>query len=115
MTVPPFVTADASQAPVAAPASVSGPVADLRRSRHERRYLTPSGCLVNKAVTAAAASVAWTFARAEGDASYGVVAVPNWSTTVYVTAKLKTGCTINFGTVAPANATVDAHTFRSED
>lgn len=115
MTAPPFAPDRDSGAPLAAPASISAQVPDIRRARLERRFLTPAGTLVGKAVTMAAANVAWTFARAEGDANYGVVAVPNWATTTYVTAKTVTGCTINFGFIAPANATVDALLFRSED
>jgi hypothetical protein len=78
------------------------------------RWLTPAGNQVATSVTAAATTVAVTFPRAEADTSYGVVATPNWGTTVWVTNKATTGCTINFGTAAPANASVDLITFRSE-
>ena len=43
----------------------------------------------------------------EPDADYAVIVTPNWSTTTFVTAKATTGFTINFGTAAPASATVD--------
>lgn len=43
----------------------------------------------------------------EPDATYGVNVTPNWLTTVQVTAKATSGFTINFGTPAPAGATVD--------
>lgn len=43
----------------------------------------------------------------EPDASYGVMVVPNWSTTCYVTAKTRSGFTVEFGTAAPANAKID--------
>jgi hypothetical protein len=43
----------------------------------------------------------------EPDANYGVIVTPNWGTTAWVTAKATTGFTINFGTAAPASASVD--------
>lgn len=82
--------------------------------RLRRRFLTSAGNGIAQAVTTAATSVAVTFPRAEVDASYGVVATPSWGTTVWVTAKSTTGCTINFGTAAPAGGTVDFITFRTE-
>jgi len=82
--------------------------------RLRRRFLTSAGNKVAQAVTTAASSVAVTFPRTEVDASYGVCATPSWGTTVWVTSKATTGCTINFGTAAPAGASVDYLTFRSE-
>lgn len=82
--------------------------------RWARRWLTPAGNKVALAVTAAATTVAVTWDRSEGDATYGVIATPNWGTTVYVTAKTTAGCTVNFGTAAPVGALVDIATFRSE-
>lgn len=87
---------------------------DERFRRLVRRFLTPAGNRIAVAVTAAATSVAVTFPRSEVDTNFGVVATPNWGTTVWVTNKSTTGCTVNFGTAAPANATVDLITFRSE-
>lgn len=87
---------------------------DTYWERIRRRYLTSAGTKVGQSVTAAATTVAVTFPRTEVDTSYGVLATPNWGTTVWVTTKTTTGCTINFGTAAPANATVDFITFRSE-
>lgn len=78
------------------------------------RFFTSAGTKVAQAVTAAATSVAVTWPRTEVDAAYGVVATPNWGTTCWVSARTTTGCTVNFGTAAPANATVDILTFRSE-
>jgi hypothetical protein len=43
----------------------------------------------------------------EPDANYAVIVTPSWSTTAYVTSRATTGFTINFGTAAPAGATVD--------
>lgn len=43
----------------------------------------------------------------ETDANYGVIVTPSWGTTAWVTNKATSGFTINFGTAAPANATVD--------
>lgn len=82
--------------------------------RLQQRFLTNFGNRPAVAVTAAAGTVAVAFPRAEADALYGVSVTPNWGTTAWVTAKTTTGFTVNFGTVAPANATVDIITFRSE-
>lgn len=79
-----------------------------------RRVLTPAGVRVALPVTAAATTVAVTWPRAEGDATYGVLATPSWLTTVRVTSKTTTGCVIDFGTAAPGSATVDVFTFRNE-
>lgn len=43
----------------------------------------------------------------EPDAAFVVVPVPNWITTVAVTAKRRDGFDLSFGIAAPANATVD--------
>lgn len=82
--------------------------------RLQRRFLTVAGNTIATSVTAAATTKVITFPRTEVDTSYGVLATPNWGTTVWVTNKSTTGCTVNFGTAAPANATVDLITFRSE-
>jgi len=77
------------------------------------RFLTKGGNGVATAVTAAAVNVTITLPLVEVDALYGVVAVPNWSTTVYVTNKTTTSFKINFGTAAPASSTVDWIVFRA--
>lgn len=101
-----------------APAPFLGPSVDARAQavwdRLRRRFFTQAGNRVAVAVTLGAGSVSVTFPRTEQDASYGVVATPNWGTTCWVTGKTTTGCTVSFGTVAPASATVDLITFRSE-
>ena len=79
-----------------------------------RRVLTLAGNQVNLAVALAAVNKAVVFTHTETDASYGVVVSPNWLTTYSVTAKTTTGCTVNFGTAAPANAAIDIFTFRAE-
>lgn len=77
------------------------------------RHLTQGGNAVNVAVTLAATTHAITFPRTEsGD--YGVTVTPSWGTTVWVTAKTDTGFTVNFGTAAPALATFDCTTFRTD-
>lgn len=97
---------------------LGSPTTDARQDavwlRIRRRFFTSAGNRVAVAVTAAATTVAITFPRTEVDTNYGVNATPNWGTTVWVTNKTTTGCTVNFGTAAPANATVDLITFRSE-
>lgn len=82
--------------------------------RLRRRFLTSAGTVVAQAVTTAATSVSVTWPRTEVDTTYGVLATPSWGSTVWVTNKSTTGCTINFGTAAPAGGTVDLVTFRSE-
>lgn len=88
---------------------------DLRRFRTLiRRHLTPAGNYPKQSVTLAATTLTITFPRAEQDTAYGLVVTPSWLSTVAVTSKSTTGCTITFGTAAPASATVDVMTFRSE-
>lgn len=89
-------------------------IGTIEWARIRRRFLTPAGNGVRLSVTAAATTKAVTFEREMPDTNYGAVATPNWSTTVYVTNRTTTGFTLNFGTAAPANATVDYVTFRSE-
>lgn len=48
----------------------------------------------------------------EPDANYAVVATPSWQTEVWITNKATTGFTINFGTPAPAGASVQWLLFR---
>jgi len=83
-------------------------------ARLRRRLLTPAGNGVRLSVTAAATTKAVAFTREMPDTTYGIVATPSWNTTVYPTNRTTTGFTLNFGTAAPANATVDYVTFRSE-
>jgi len=45
------------------------------------------------------------FAIAQQDTSFMVALEVSWNTTMWGTAKTKTGFTVNFGTAAPANAT----------
>lgn len=52
-------------------------------------------------------SVAIVFDTELDDANYLITATPNWDTTVYKSGVLTTGFTLNFGTAAPASATVD--------
>jgi hypothetical protein len=48
----------------------------------------------------------------EPDHNYAVVATPSWPTTIWVTDKTTTGFVLNFGTAAPAGATVQWLLFR---
>jgi hypothetical protein len=50
--------------------------------------------------------------RHEANANYAIVATPSWATTVHVTNKATSGFTLNFGTAAPAGATVQWLLFR---
>ena len=60
---------------------------------------------INVAVTTGASSIV--VSNSLPDSSYAVIAIPNWNTTYWITAKSYAGFTINFGTVAPSGATVD--------
>lgn len=88
---------------------------DLRRFRTLiRRHLTPAGNYPKQSVPLAATTLTITFPRAEQDTAYGVSALPNWLTTVAVTSRSTTGLTVTFGTAAPASATCDVLTYRTE-
>jgi len=90
------------------------PITERRFRTLTRRHLTPAGNYPAKAVTLAATTLTVTFPRAEQDTAYGVSCCPNWLTTVAVTSKSTTGLTVTFGTGAPANATCDIATYRTE-
>jgi hypothetical protein len=80
-----------------------------------QRHLTRAGNKVQLPVPLNATSLAVAANVPEQtDANYGVQATPNWNTAVWITSKTKTGYTVNFGTMAPANAVIDCLTFRSE-
>lgn len=79
-----------------------------------RRWLTQAGNQLALSVPATNTTLAVVFINPEATLKYGVIAIPNWNTTVWVTAKTASGCTLNFGAAAPANAFVDLATFRSE-
>jgi hypothetical protein len=93
---------------------------DLRLDRQLRvllrRFLTQGGVGVSVPVTAAAVTIAIAFAdgKNEPDTIYSVLVTPSWLTTFRVTAKAKTGFTIDFGTAAPANASVDYAVVRGD-
>lgn len=79
-----------------------------------RRVLTKGGVMVAVPVTTAATSLVVAFRNMEPDSHFAALATPNWSTTVWVTSKSQTGCTIHFGTAAPSGAVVDLVIHRSE-
>lgn len=79
-----------------------------------RRWLTQAGNQLALAVPATNTALAVVFINSEATLKYGVIAIPNWNTAVWVTAKTASGCTLNFSNAAPANAAVDIATFRSE-
>lgn len=60
----------------------------------------------DQAITLAATTLVIT-GKTYPDASYSAVCTSNYNTTCFVTGKTSTGFTLNFGTVAPASATVD--------
>lgn len=87
-------------------------IAHLKRL--QRRWLTLTGNRTELDVTAAATTLIITLAPFEYDEAYGVTVTPSWDTTVWVTGKQVDEFTINFGSAAPANATIDLATFREE-
>lgn len=107
--------------PGATAASAASPAHGLPDIRYERqqniirrRVLTLGGNQIAVPVTSTHTTVAVTFGQPEVDTAYGVAACPNWGTTVWVTSKATTGFTLNFGTAAPASASVDFTTYRTE-
>lgn len=82
--------------------------------RLQVRHLTSLGNLVDQPVTAGVTTLTISFTRSEGKPSYGVGCLPNWLTTVRVTNKTINSLQLDFGTAAPANATLDLLTFRTE-
>ncbi len=76
-------------------------------------FLPPARCIAQLPVTAAATTVTYTFPGSEVDTAYGVLALTNWSTNTYVSARTKTSLTLTFSVAAPASATVSILVFRS--
>jgi hypothetical protein len=70
---------------------------------------TPAANLrgIDLAVPAGGTLVQVAFPRAEADAAYAVSLTPSWLTQVAVSAKAPQGFTVQFGTAAPAGATLD--------
>lgn len=62
-----------------------------------------------QSVADGAANHTITFPVAEADNVYAVWVTPNWNTTIYITARTTTNCTVAFGSVAPIGgwATID--------
>jgi hypothetical protein len=86
---------------------------DQQLSELFTRHLTRAGNLVNEPVTSGDGTLDVILDLPEIDTEYGVSVTTNWLTTVAITAKATTGYTITFGTVAPADAVLDATTFRT--
>jgi hypothetical protein len=81
----------------------------------KRRYLTMAGNYCSYVVPNST-TVTFYFTKPNEIYPYGVIVVPSWNTTVWVTNKLPASCTINFGT-APGNttSTIDVMTFQAEN
>jgi len=62
---------------------------------------------VNVPVSQGATAITITLPIAEPDVIYGVLVIPNWSTSVYIVTKTTTSFTVGFGTSAPSNAKID--------
>jgi hypothetical protein len=61
---------------------------------------------IDTAITQSATTLAVSFGTAYPNANYAVLCTPNYATTCYVTGKSTGGFTLNFGTAAPASASV---------
>lgn len=61
---------------------------------------------ISSAVGSGATTLVVTFTTAQTDTNYAVLCTPNFSSTCYVTSQTTSGFTLNFGTAAPASATV---------
>lgn len=61
---------------------------------------------INAAITQNATTLNISFGTAYPSANYSVLCTPNYATTCYVTSQTANGFTLNFGTAAPASATV---------
>ena len=90
------------------------PVDDRQLAVLFRRFLTRGGTGANVAIALAAATHVVPLPKTEPDALYGVLVTPSWLTTVRVTGKTTTQFTVDFGTAAPAGATIDFAVIRSE-
>jgi len=77
-----------------------------------RGTIAPKQKGVGITVTAGATSLLVTLPEAEPDASYGVLVVPSWNTTVWVTNKTTSGFTVNFGTAPTADSPIDYFIYR---
>lgn len=62
---------------------------------------------INVAVIASSSSLSITFPTAESDANYGIQITPSWNTSFWISAKLATGFTVNFGTPPASAGTLD--------
>lgn len=91
---------------------------DVRRQAQMDKLLfqtlTRAGNGIDVPVSPGAGTLSVACALVEQDARYGVSVTCNWLTTVRVVNKTTTGFDIEFGTVAPAAATLDYWTFRQE-
>jgi hypothetical protein len=80
-----------------------------------RRWLTPAGNQCSVHVLVGNTTLAVTFLNAMATFNYGVSVSVSWNTTVWVTAKSATGCTLNFSVAAPNPfGLVDIAVFDSE-
>lgn len=79
-----------------------------------KRYGTPAGVQVGVAVGSTVTIATITFARAEVDATYGVIVETSWLTTHKVTGKTTSQFVVGFGTASGSVDTISYLTFRDE-
>ena len=96
-------------------------IPDTRSPRDQRaadivrkRYGTPAGCQVGYPVGTSITAATVTFARAEVNATYGVIVEPSWLTTHRVTGKTTSQFVVGFGTASGTADTISFTTFRDD-
>lgn len=57
--------------------------------------------IYQKAITGGATTYALVLTAAFFDVLYTATAIPDWNTTIWISAQSRTGCTFSFGTAAP--------------
>lgn len=74
---------------------------------------TGAGTIVRLQITNGTNTVTYTWTTPEPDANYGVVALPAYNATCYLSARSATAFTLTFSVNAGASSFVDIITFRS--
>lgn len=101
MTVPPFSGGSPSKV-------------DRWLNALRRRWLTPGGNQCSLSIPLAATTITIQLQNTMATTTYGVLLSTNWNTTTWVSLKGANACNVNFGTAAPANATLDIAVFDTE-
>ncbi len=105
------MTAPRPQVPPYSGASVRD---DRQLNALKRRWLTPGGNQIAISVLATTTAQTIQLLDTMSTVNYGVSVMPNWNTTVWVSLKGASAFNVNFGTAAPANATIDVAVWATE-